>query len=57
MQYEIIITSYIEADSPEEAELKYRETLGDIDGHEIYWYDDDGNRHEIPEKAYNVEEK
>lgn len=55
MQYEIIITSFVEADSPEEAELKYRETLGDIDQHQIYWYDDDGNRREIPEEAYNVE--
>lgn len=54
MQYEIIITSYIEADSHEEAELKYRETLGDIDGHQIYWYDDDGNRIEIPEEVYQI---
>jgi hypothetical protein len=56
MQYEIIITSSVEADSPEEAELKYRDTLGDIDQHQIYWYDEEGNRHEIPEEAYNVED-
>jgi hypothetical protein len=55
MQYEIIITSYIEADSAEEAELQYREDLGDIDGHQIFWYDEQGNRHEIPQEAYDVE--
>jgi len=55
MQYEIIITSYIEADSPEEAERKYRDTLGDIDGHEIFWYDDDGNRIEVPEETYHID--
>ena len=56
MQYEIIITSSVEADSHEEAELKYRETLGDIDQHQIYWYDEEGNRHEIPDEAYEVED-
>ena len=55
MMYEIIITSFVEADSHEEAELLYRETLGDIDGHEIFWYDEQGNRHEIPQEAYNVD--
>jgi hypothetical protein len=55
MQYEIIITSFVEADSHEEAERKYRDTLGDIDGHEIFWYDEQGNRHEIPQEAYDIE--
>ena len=55
MMYEIIITSYIEADSAEEAELRYREDLGDIDQHQIYWYDEQGNRREIPEEVYHIE--
>jgi hypothetical protein len=55
MQYEIIITSYIEADSPEEAELKYREDLGDIDQHQIFWYDEQGNRIEVPEETYHID--
>ena len=55
MMYEIIITASIEADSHEEAELLYRETLGDIDQHQIYWYDEQGNRREIPEEVYNIE--
>lgn len=56
MEYEIIVTYILEADSHEEAELKYRDGQMDIDQHQIYWYDEQGNRIEIPDEAYNVEE-
>lgn len=55
MQYEIVVIHYLEADSHEEAELKYRDNDMDIDGHEIFWYDEQGNRHEIPQEAYDIE--
>ena len=55
MQYEVIVTHYLEADSHEEAELKYRDNDMDIDQHQIFWYDDEGNRREIPEEAYDIE--
>jgi hypothetical protein len=55
MEYEIIVTHFIEADSHEEAELKYRDGNMTIDQHQIYWYDEQGNRIEIPDEAYYVE--
>ena len=55
MEYEIIITAFVEADSAEEAEQKYRDFEISIDQHQIYFYDDDGNRVEIPDEVYNQE--
>ena len=57
MQYEVVQYHILEADSHEEAELKYRDGQMDIDQHQIFWYDEEGNRIEIPEEAYNTEEE
>jgi hypothetical protein len=57
MEYEVVVTYSLEADSHEEAEQRYREGFLDIDGHQIFWYDEQGNRHEIPDEAYEVEDE
>jgi len=56
MEYEVVVTYSLTADSHEEAELRYREGFLDIDQHQIYWYDEQGNRIEIPDEAYEAKE-
>ena len=55
MLYEVVQYHVIIADSHEEAERKYRDCQMDIDSHQIFWYDDEGNRLEIPEEVYDIE--
>jgi hypothetical protein len=56
MEYEVIVTHFITADSHEEAERKYRDNDMDVDQHQIYWYDEEGNRIEIPEETYHIDD-
>ena len=49
MQYEVVVIHYLEADSHEEAEEKYIDGDMTIDGHEIFWYDPEGNRRSVDE--------
>jgi hypothetical protein len=56
MEYEVIVTHFITADSHEEAERKYRDNDMDVDQHQIYWYDEQGNRIEIPEETYHIDD-
>ena len=55
MEYEVVIIAVITADSHEEAERKYRDWQLDIDSHQLYWYDDDGIQHEVPEEVYRID--
>jgi hypothetical protein len=49
MEYEVVVYHTITADSHEEAVEKYLDNEMDIDFHEIYWYDEAGNRIQVEE--------
>lgn len=47
MEFYYKVSMWIEADSIEEAEEIYANGEWDIDGHEVFAYDEDGNEYEV----------